>query len=93
MQITAALRSLMQVQSHDRSFSYLEFLDTFLVVERWAKRADSQKLEAFLAAGAGELLGEPLGECENDRRLGFVLDLLRQHGEEIIRWPRDPLHC
>jgi hypothetical protein len=87
MQLTKALRRLMELQDRDGDFDYLGFLGVFASVERWARDADAERMAAFLDAGPEDYLGFPLGEETEDRRLSSVLELVRRHGQEVYADP------
>ena len=85
MQMTHALQQLVNAQDRDAEFPYLDFLDAFLKIEHWIARTDTQALDLLQRADPADLLGESFSCEEDDLKLSYVMELLRDHGLELSR--------
>ena len=85
MQMTQALRELVQAQNRDQEFPYLDFVGAFLLMERWVSHTGARSFQMLDEAEPGDLLGLPLGVTEDDIKLGYVMGLLKEHGLELVQ--------
>lgn len=84
MQMTQALRKLVQAQNRDQDFPYLDFVGAFLLMEQWVRRAGARSSRMLGDMEPDELLGLPLGTSADDIKLGYVMGLLKDHGLELV---------
>ena len=83
--MTQALRELVQAHSRDQEFPYMDFLGAFLLVERWIRHTRGASMRMLDQAEPDELLGLPLGTTPDDIKLGYVMSLLKSHGQEVMQ--------
>lgn len=89
--MTQAVHDLVRAHFSDDQFPYLDFLGAFLLVERWVQNTRGKSIQVLEDADAEALLGLPLGSTPDDLKLGYVMRLLRSHGQEVFEAiPRAP---
>ncbi len=83
--MTSALRTLIEAHHEDRDFPYMDFIGAFLLVEKWIARSGDETMHRIDTANLDDFLGLPLGDSEDDIKLGYVLGLLRNHAQEVYQ--------
>ena len=82
--MTRALRELVRAHEQDRDFPYMDFLGAFMLMERWIRHTGGVMIRRLSDVDPSELLGLPLGTSSDDIKLGYVMNLLRNHGLEVF---------
>lgn len=82
--MTQALRDLVRAHNKDSEFPYLDFVGAFLLMEKWIRNTGGERMRRLFEANVDDLLGLPLGDSQDDLKLGYVMGLIRSHGLEVF---------